>query len=1021
LRNSFKTALASGTALGVLLSVATVTPSLAQDVGGDAAAVEATEEQPVADPSTEVEAVVVVGSRIRRDTYNTPAPITVITREEATLQGFASTTEALQSTAVTGGSSQINNAYGGYVTEGGPGANTIGLRGLGPSRTLVLLNGRRVAPAGSRGSVGTADLNVLPTAMLERVEILRDGASSIYGSDAIGGVVNLVTRKNVEGFEIEAQYNAPLDGGGESSRIAIVGGHEFNDRFRMSGSVEWDNRRALTLGDRDWTRCNQDYTFDDNGDRSDYIDPTTGRYKCYPITATGSNGVTINTIGTGLRQGVGAPTVGVGLPGGNGDCDTSVRGQQAGPDNLYCFNRWRYNPGVAGLPSGALNGWEGVGGGSVLTAVRDTFERRMLNEDLISPTERVTAFLQGSFDTGVLGNGVAYFELLGNQRKSSQTGYRQLSLDYAVGSPLIPGDLQFSVLSGPSDITNGENVGVRAFIGFGNDQSEQEVTFLKFTTGLRGDFVLPDWKYDFTVSHSRSDAEYMMEAFLIDRLSQSLDVVAAPGGGFACRDGSAGCVAAPALTPDVVAGVLPADWVDYVWRPVTGSTKYDETVVSAVVDGPLYELPAGAVQGVFGVEYRTAEIDDTPSIHSQTGNLLNLTTSAPTRGSDSVWEAFGEVEIPVLRDMALANDLTISASARYTDYESYGDDWTYKLGAVYSPVQGLTFRATYGTSFRAPALFEQFQGATSGFLSATSDPCSADRIGPEDGIRAQNCALEGIGQGYQPTSGITVVSAGGAAQGLEAETSSNFTAGVILTPELPEGWGKLAVAVDYYEIEIENGVQRVGAGSLIQQCYDDPDFRAGGGYCRFISERDPTTNALTVYDSYANVATQIVEGVDYNVRYTRDVGPGDLRLNLSVTQYLEQSTQLFPTDPVDDYNGTLTAPEFTGTFVAAYTLSDWTFQYGVDWVGEQDSHAYLGIGSGRTSGYDFAVDDYFLHNASVQFRADDWTATVGVRNLWDETPPWISSGAYNRVGNAPLYSGYDYFGRTAFVNIAKRF
>ena len=129
------------------------------------------------DDAAAVEEVVVVGSRLRRDNYNSASPVQVVTREDATLAGFASTTEVLQSTAITQGTSQINNAYGGYVTNGGPGANTLSLRGLGATRTLVLLNGRRVAPAGSRGSVGSADLNVLPSAMIELVEVLKDGAS----------------------------------------------------------------------------------------------------------------------------------------------------------------------------------------------------------------------------------------------------------------------------------------------------------------------------------------------------------------------------------------------------------------------------------------------------------------------------------------------------------------------------------------------------------------------------------------------------------------------------------------------------------------------------------------------------------------------------------------------------------------------------------------------------------------------------------------------------------------------------
>src|SRR5690606_15554593 len=244
---------------------------------------------------TTVDEIVVVGSRIRRDNYNAPSPTQVVTREEATLQGFASTTEALQSTAVTGGTSQINNSYGGYVTNGGPGANTIGLRGMGPSRTLVLLNGRRVSPAGSRGSVGAADLNVLPTAMIDRVEVLRDGASSVYGSDAVAGVVNIQTRKNFEGLVFEAQSNLPMEanGNGGSNRLSLTAGAR-GGRWRAAGSVERYERDELTLRDREFTRCQTDGFRNDK----DYIDPLTGASKCYPLTTTGSNGVTINTIGT---------------------------------------------------------------------------------------------------------------------------------------------------------------------------------------------------------------------------------------------------------------------------------------------------------------------------------------------------------------------------------------------------------------------------------------------------------------------------------------------------------------------------------------------------------------------------------------------------------------------------------------------------------------------------------------------------------------------------------------------------
>jgi iron complex outermembrane recepter protein len=164
------------------------------------------------------------GSRIKRDTFTSTAPLQILRNDDAALAGFTSTAEVLQGTAVTGGQGQINNAYGGFVTDGGPGANTLGLRGFTPTRSLVLLNGRRMAPSGTRGSVGAADLNVLPDAIVDRIEVLKDGASSIYGSDAIAGVVNIITKRNITGITGGLKLGVPADGGGEEGRFSLVGG-----------------------------------------------------------------------------------------------------------------------------------------------------------------------------------------------------------------------------------------------------------------------------------------------------------------------------------------------------------------------------------------------------------------------------------------------------------------------------------------------------------------------------------------------------------------------------------------------------------------------------------------------------------------------------------------------------------------------------------------------------------------------------------------------------------------------------
>lgn len=934
--------------------------------------------------------ITVTGSRIGRDAFNSVSPVQVITREEATLAGFSSTTDLLQSNAVTGGSDQINNAYGGFVTDGGPGANTLSLRGLGATRTLLLLNGRRVSPAGSRGSVGSADLNVLPNAMIDRIEVLKDGASSIYGSDAVAGVVNIITKTRVDGLTLEGRHASTDAGGGDQRAYSLMFG-STGERSHISGSYEFLQRNHMSLGQRGWASdCPTDYQRDlDVGDywgSADFIDPRTGKPKCWGID---SGGTTINTIGTEALAGVPGP---------------GASGTR--------FARWRPNSAI----TSGLVGFEGVG-----LPDRDTFDPAMLNESLISPVTTHTGFLQGGFDIGALGNAELYYELLANKRRSSQVGYRQLALDYAVGSPLLPEGLRALGSSGiVSDITNGAPTAVRAFIGFGNDRNKQSVEFWRATAGLRGQLG-SEWNYDVFVSKARSDASYTFESFLTDRLAQSLEVVPDGAGGFSCRDAGNGCVAAPALSSAVIGGQLPQAWKDWMFVPVTGDTLYQESTFNLGVSGPLFDLANSTVSGAFGVEYREAEIDDTPPLDSINNNLLNLTSATPTRGKDSVWEVFGELELPLLSGVRGAEELTFNVSARYTDYESYGDDTTYKAGLLWTPVRWLSVRSSYGTSYRAPALFEQFLGATSGFLGQGSEPCNEWGERQPDSIRYRNCASLGLPPDFQATQGITVLTRGGAETGLSAETSTAFTAGLILQPEFGSGFGDLSFAVDYYDVQVDNGVSRLSGGAILQRCYDSApeEFAAGLGLCRLIT-RDPADASLEVVSSYVNVSSDIVRGLDFTLRYVRDVGPGSLRATAQISRFLEQSSKVFQEDPLVDYNGTLNTPEMTGSLDLSYALRAWRVSYGLEWLDEMSSYERYDEDP-ATSLYKLDVPNYFVSRASLQYNGDKWSITGGIRNLFDKEPPRISQGAVSLIGNAPLYSGYDYFGRVYFVNVSKTF
>lgn len=974
---------------------------------------EVPEQTPAPAGTTTLEAMTVTGSRISRDTFNSVSPVQVINREETTSAGFASTAAVLQSNTVTGGSEQINNAFGGYVTDGGPGANTLSLRGLGPNRTLMLMNGRRVAPAGSRGSVGSADLNVLPNIVVDRIEVLKDGASSIYGSDAIAGVVNVITRDRMDGAEVEFQHNATEHGGGEETRWAAIVG-TTRDNWRLSGSLEVYRREEIQLGQRGWASdCprplfGRDPATGQYG-AEDYIDPVTGEPKCWGLDA---GGVTINTLGTAYF--LGRP--GLGNLGYYGTYAPEFLDLL--PPGFDYFNRWRPN---AAITDGALPGFEGVDLNG-----RTTFDERMKLESLISPTTNVTGFLQGGRDLNSMGNAEAYFELLATRRESRQTGYLQHTVDYGAGSPLLG---EFAGLpafaAAPADgSTNGLPIAARAFIGWGLYNNWQEVDFTRAVAGLRGDLG-SSWNYDGYIMHSKSDADYFTENRLTDRVARSYDVVADGNGGFVCRNQSDGCVAAPVLSADVIAGNLSREYRDYIMQVTQGNTEYTETTFNFGVNGSLFDIPTGGTAGAaLGVEYRRAEIDDTPDINSINGNLYGFTSSTPTRGKDTVKEAYAELELPVLSSLPGAEELTFNLSARYTDYDSYGSDETWKLGMLYTPVSWLSLRASRGTSFRAPALFEQFLGATSGFGNSNIDPCNGwGGFTDTASNRYLNCQSLGLPENFQQTNSVTIFTQGGAETGLAAETSDALTAGVVFQPEFAEWFGDLSFAADYYDIQVNNGVARLSGQQVLNLCYGQStaEFQAGTGYCGLVQRA--ANNSLTVTSGYINVSSDKVRGWDFTARYVRDIGPGEFRANAVVSHYLEQSGRTFPDDPYEDFSGMIGAPEYTGQLDLTYDIRNWRVRYGMEWVGSINGYEYYE----RYDNVDYRpdylmeIDDYFLHNLSVRYSGDDWSVTGGVRNLMDEDPPIISTGAYTSVGNAPLYSGYDYFGRVFFFNFTKKF
>jgi iron complex outermembrane recepter protein len=963
-----------------------------------------------AEVTPEGEGVVVVGSRIRRDRFNTADPVTIINRDAAVDAGFNSTAEVLQSVGVTGGTGQITDTFGGLVVEGGGGVNTIGLRGLGPTRTLVLLNGRRIAPAGTRGQVGAADLNVLPNSILDRIEVLNTGASSVYGSDAVAGVINIVTLSKFDGLAVEASLQAPEIGAGTTQRYSITAGTS-GERFSILGSIELYDRNRLTQGDQPWARCPQQRRLSPLG--------LNDSERCFPLE---EGGVTVNTIGTGFHF--------------TNDPADLAPGFEALPAGYYLYcNRWRSNPASTGT---TLPGFECVGGliynpttggafGSSLN-VRDTFAPSMLQQDIISPTRNYTGFLTGTYDTDFFGDGQLYAELLVTRRKSQQNGQRQFTLDYAPNNPLLLAS-NGGLFTGPLPLTAGttsprrvsSTIGVRVFADYGIYDSRQTSDFVKVSGGFRGDLpFLPSWRYDLYGAKSWSDGTYVFEQILADRLAQSLAVTPLAGGGFRCTDTSGGCVAAPPISNAIIAGqartVAPA-WYDYVTEDVVGHTAFREWTANLTLDGPLFRLPGGDAQAVVGMEYRKSSINDVPSDDSIRGNLHGFTSAPVTKGSDNVWEAFTELEFPILRNVPFAEALTINASGRYTDYKSYGSDTTYKIGALYSPTRWLSFRGSYGTSYRAPALFEQFLGSTTGFAAQTTDPCN-NLFDVTNPTTLANCTADGLPPNFIQNNSVTVVQRGGAEAGLEAETSKNLTLGTVVQPTFGPEFGNLSLAIDFFRVEVNNGVSQLAQSFISSNCYNGtrPEF------CQFVSRAPFTgagTGALTVTQTYINVAMDVVKGIDLTLRYDRDLGPGKLDIGANIVKIIDRINQNDPSFAATHFEGSIGNPKLAGIGHVGYDWGPWYARWGVEYIKGTNDDFLADDDDFPEDVYDFSVPNYWLHTASLRFEPSNrYSLTLGVRNVFDKNPPKITAEDpfVNTIANVPLQSAWDFRGRTFFIN-----
>ena len=843
------------------------------------------------------DAIVVTGSRIARPDLEAPSPVTTVSAEQFDLSGTVTVETLLNELPqlIPGNTRTSNN-------QGGEDFSTLDLRGLGPNRTLILVDGERV-PASS--TTGVVDIGTIPAGLIERVDVVTGGASAVYGSDAIAGVVNFILKDNYEGLEISSQYGLSDHGDGASFNIeGLLGGNFGDDRGNMTFFASYYTRDAVGQGDRDVTRNAGVVYYDYN--------PTTGKnFYFVPDHLTPISSYTSRYAGG---------TVGLAANGGSatnpyGSINSNVANPFRNLSTLLpaTFGAGHTDTNCDGIPGGAVNGGKlsfnnngqltpyntkSSGGGLCQFADRSVGSSRFnfnpLNL-LITPYSRYTIATTARYDISdsirlkVLANFVDSSQTV-NLAPTPATGIiTPVTTPYvalgtlANGAPCGLGvschqDLLTALLSRPNP--NAPFTVNRRFLETG----PRVGIYDSKTTTLRGTLSGPlahGFNWDMTASYGKTVAD-------IQALG-NINKTAVTQGLNGCPVGSLpGCVGVDLFGP----GTLNAAMLNFVRVDTKEQRTFNQVRVAGNVTGNLLELPAGPVGIAVGAEARTDRgtviVDDA----QRTGNIYGFNAVQNQRGKVNVQEIYGEVRVPILADVPFFKELSVEAGARYSKYSSLKNKlFNWKLGAQWSPVSWLKFRGIYNKAARAPSIVELFQNGDQGF-PGYADPCA--QTSTRFGQPGANTTLinQCIAQGVNPTllPGFTAVNSQVQAfafgnSNLKEETAKTYTVGAVLTPNL--GLGRFSATVDYYHITINNIISTQGAQFYINACYNQLDPAA----CAKVV-RDPATGQIDfVNTSVGNNGTYKTSGVDGSLNFAvpfTDVGlglPGRLRLQ-EVISYL---------------------------------------------------------------------------------------------------------------------------------------
>ena len=933
-----------------------------------------------------LEEVLVTGSRIKQADLDNANPVTVVTRDDLQLTGMTDVGDLIQRLPSMSGS-----PIGTTTNNGGNGSVTIDLRGMGAGRTLNLVNGMR--------SVDGGDYQAIPSNIIERIEVLKDGAAAVYGADAVAGVVNIITRKDFEGVEVELLQADGFDmDDGDQQGISFLAGKAWDDGHIVFGA-EYIDQSPAYQADAPWDYFQVPNVIYPAGCESNPMN-------CYFYGSSRipEGRLAFGTYGPRSAR-YGANDVGTAL----GTYMNQGNGLEAYDGRYYNYAPVNYIQTPYEKTNLYLAGHFDINESTKFSAeIRGNFResaQELAPQPYNSPTDPA---YKGTYNPELItgldldGNGtVGTFTRFDTTTGAFKTGPNDTyaaDLSYSGISPDNYYLREALVAAGRQDLLGLPVIDARRRMVESTRRFTQDVAQVQANFQLDGSVGDVDWSAYYNFGRRQSDDQDFGQfygPFLANAMGPSADLDG---------DGTPECYADINDPTTKITGCVPFNFfggagsvtpemLDYVGVNLSDSLEQELDMFGVSFTGTGMQLGGGELGWAAGYDYRREQVRFAPDSGKQAGEVTGNKGSG-TEGSYKVDSLYFEVLAPV------TDAIELSLGYRYDDFNTYGSGDVWKLGARWDVTDTLSVRATWGEVFKAPDIYDLYQGVVDSFPQAV-DPCSVDS--PPAGCAQQSVQLDS-----------QLLARVGGNSDLDAETGETFTAGVVWQPVF--GNLEMAFTADYWSVELDDGITNLGIEFTMNDCY----VNGTQGACDRIVRR-ADYSIQYVEDQPINAALLELAGVDLGIDATYEMGDvGTFTASLMWTHNTKYDVQSFAGAPVSDLIGLYTGSAYAenkANLSAGWRRGNISVSYLGEYIGELEAEPILS--DYLPEGYMQQIDSQMYHDLVVGYMYENTSTSIsfGITNFTDEEPPYIDPG-FNASTDP---STYRLFGRSYYVRIMQSF